>query len=66
MNQLTKEQKIVLTGYTGINFCEKFSQFHEDVEKRMERSVFTHELPSLREKLKELYKDDFMFICGCE
>lgn len=57
--KISQAQGIILTGFTGIMMCE-FSAFHEDVEKRLGRPVFTHELPSLL--LKELYREDFMLI----
>lgn len=62
MQKLTKEQAIVITGFTGIMICKSFSDFHEDVEKRLGRPVFTHEFANkkLREKIKELYKSDFI------
>lgn len=57
--KLTKEQKIVLTGFTGVLMCD-FSDFHADVETRMGRGVLTHEFASNKEELKKLYHDDFM------
>lgn len=60
--QLTKEQAIILTGFTGI-LCVSFSVFHEDVEKRLGRPVFTHEFgdrPFFEGEIKELYRNDFM------
>lgn len=63
MNKLTLEQAIVVTGYTGINACTNFRDFHKDVENRMNRSIMTHEFPSLTEEIKALYKDDFIKMC---
>ena len=65
VQKLTKEQAIVITGFTGILACN-FSDFHEDVEKRLERPVFTHEFASheLTEEIKELYKKDFLSMLG--
>lgn len=61
MQKLTKEQGIVLSGYTGLMMC-RFSDFHEDVEKRLGRPVFTHEFGNklFADHLKELYRSDFM------
>lgn len=59
MKKLTKEQGIILTGFTG-KLCCKFSDFHKDIEKRLKRTVFTRELASL--DTKEIYKEDFMKI----
>lgn len=64
MQKLTTEQAVVLTGFTGVMCCEIFSDFHKDLELRIGRPVFTHELPSLTDKIKELYKNDFMVMCG--
>ena len=64
--ELTKEQKIILTGYTGVLCCNNFSDFHKDVEFRMMRPVFTHELAGLKEELRKLYEYDFLSICGVE
>jgi len=61
MNKLTKEQAIILTGFTGI-LCCNFSDFHKDVEKRLGRAVFTHEFATL--DLKEVYKSDFSKLIG--
>lgn len=63
--ELTQFQKIVITGFTGILCCE-FSDFHADVELRMNRPVFTHEFAGeqMKDAIKELYADDFMLIIG--
>lgn len=62
--ELTNEQKIILTGYTGVLCCNNFSDFHKDVEFRMMRPVFTHEFAGLKEELRKLYEYDFLSICG--
>jgi hypothetical protein len=64
LEPLTKEQAIIITGYTGIGACD-FSDFHEDVEKRMNRPVWTHEFGSseMWEQLKILYREDFLKLC---
>lgn len=65
IQKLTKDQALVITGYTGILACS-FSDFHEDVEKRLQRPVFTHEFasPIVNEKIKEAYEKDFMRLIG--
>ena len=66
MQELTKEQKIVITAYTGTLCCE-FSDFHGDLEKRIGHPVWTHQLGDkqfVNEKVKPLYKDDFMAMIG--
>jgi hypothetical protein len=62
--KLTKEQAIIISGYTGITCCN-FRYLHEDIEKRLGRPVFTHELSDkeMSNKVKELYKEDFLSIC---
>jgi len=67
MNKLTKEQAVVITGFTGIMAC-KFSDFHEDLERRIGHAVWTHEFgnPEFMEKVKELYKNDFLSLLETE
>lgn len=58
--QLTKEQAIILSGFTGITCCE-FSLLHADIEKCMGRPVFTHEMGTRGfEAIRDLYREDFM------
>lgn len=62
MDKLTIEQAIIIMGYTGISTLP-FSVFHEDVEKRLNRTVFTHEFPKLSDEIKNSYKEDFLKLC---
>lgn len=64
MQKLTKEQAIILSGFTEVLCVDSFNDFHADVEKRLGRPVFTHEFPSIAEEIKAAYKDDFMLICA--
>lgn len=59
--KLTKEQAIIISGYTGFLVCQ-FSDLQNDVEKRMGRPVWTHEFgdEDFAEELKDLYRDDFI------
>ena len=61
MTKLTKEQAIIITGYTGITACN-FGDFHGDVEKRLGHPVWTHQFgdKEFMEKIQELYRADFM------
>lgn len=61
MEKITKEQAVVLSGFTGILMCN-FGDLHGDVEKRMGHPVWTHQFGSqeFSEKVKQLYRDDFM------
>ena len=63
MSQLTLEQAIIITGYTGITACS-FGDFHGDVERRLGRPVFTHEFADEKfsDNVKELYREDFLKI----
>lgn len=62
MEKLTKEQAIVITGYTGTLCCE-FSDLHEEVEKRLGRPVFTHEFPPLKNEIADAFREDFLSLC---
>ena len=42
IQKLTKEQAVIISGFTGI-LCGEFSDFHADVEKRLGRGVQTFE-----------------------
>jgi hypothetical protein len=61
MQKLTKEQAIVITGFTGKLACE-FSDFHGDVERRLGRPIFTHEFGNKKfaKEIAELYRSDFI------
>lgn len=66
MQKFTKEQAIIISGYTGIMAC-KFGDLQEDVEKRLGRPVWTHEFGSeagLNETIRELYRADFIAMCA--
>lgn len=58
---MTKREAAIISAYTGYLIGE-FSDFHAYVEEVMGRPVFTHELPSIAEELKEKSKKDFMSI----
>jgi hypothetical protein len=61
MKKITKEQAIVITGFTGITACQ-FGDFHGDVEKRIGHPVWTHQFADkeFMEKVQELYRADFL------
>ena len=61
IKKLTKEQAIIVTGFTGC-LCGKFSDFHADVEKRLGRGGQTFEfgIESFVAEVKKLYKSDFI------
>lgn len=63
--KLTKEQGVIITGFTGVLACD-FSDFHADIERRMGRPVWTHEMSNAEfmEHMKELYRTDFVAIAS--
>lgn len=62
--KMTKEQAVIVTGYTGVLACE-FSDFHADLERRAGRSVWTHEMAD-RGWITPLYRDDFLALVPVE
>ena len=58
---MTKREAAIVSAYTGCLIGE-FSDFQAYVEEIMGRPIFTHELPSIAEELKEKSKKDFMSI----
>lgn len=61
MTKFTKEQAIVITGFTGKMAC-KFSDFHADVEQRIGHPVWTHQFGNkeFADEVAELYRADFL------
>ena len=62
MTSFTKEQAVVITGFTGVMACKSFSDFHADVERRLGRPVLTHEFGNTKfaDELRDLYAADFL------
>lgn len=62
MSKLTVEQKIVITGYTGV-LCCKWDDFRKDLERRTGNSIspdmLSAELQPGEHLTKRLYEDDF-------
>ena len=67
MKKLTKEQAIIITGFTGKMACA-FGDFHGDVERRLGHPVWTHQFgdKEFMEKIEDLYRDDFLAMLGAE
>ncbi len=64
MQKLTMEQAVVISGYTGVLACP-FDELHREIEKRLGRPVWTHELGSrdlMENKIKPKFRDDFLSI----
>ena len=64
MQKLTKEQSIIISAYTGFTACN-FGDLHEAVEKRLGRSVWTHQFcdEDLMEEIRDAFREDFLAIC---
>lgn len=62
MKGLTKEQAIVITATTGIMVTRSFADFHEAVESKLGRPVWTHEMASkeMASEIKDAFWDDFI------
>jgi hypothetical protein len=58
--QRLKRWPIVVTGFTGIMACKSFGDFHADVEAKLNRPVFTHEFPQIKDEIKEAYRTEFL------
>ena len=54
--KLTLKQAIIITGYTGIMAVPDFSIIHADIEKRLGRPVWHHELAN-KAAQKEIKKN---------
>lgn len=64
---MTKQEKIVVSAYTGTLMCN-FDDVHEYIEKKLGRPVYTHELADKRvwDEIKEKTEEDFLEICKRE
>lgn len=62
---MTKQEKIIVSAYTGILMCD-FDDMHKYIEEKMGRPVFTHQLADEKfvEKIKEAVKPDFLELCN--
>lgn len=61
---LTKEQAIIISAYTGFIACN-FGDLHDAVEKKLGRSVWTHQFcdEDLLEEIRDAFRKDFLAIC---
>lgn len=62
---MTKEEKLIVSAYTGILMTD-FDSLHEFIEKKLGRPVWTHELADklVWNELKEALKEDFLKLCA--
>ncbi len=60
--KLTKEQAVILTGFTGIMVCNDFGQLQEEVDKRLGYPTWTHQYGNkeFSGQVKELFREDFL------
>lgn len=56
---ITKEQAVIITGYTGVLMCN-FADYHAAVEARLGHPVWTHQFPELMPTIKEAFREDFL------
>lgn len=56
---MTVREGAVISAYTGILICKTFSPVHEYIEEIMGRPVWTHEILSLHDEIKNKSKAEF-------
>lgn len=64
IKKMTKQEKLIVSAYTGF-LMTNFDDFHEYVEKLLNRPVFTHEfgLDIIINEIKAKSKADFLKLC---
>ena len=64
---MTKQEKIIVSAYTGVLMCD-FDDVHEYIQKKLGRTVWTHELANEKvwDEIKEKTKEEFLEICKRE
>ena len=64
---MTKQEKIIVSAYTGVLMCD-FDDLHEYIQKKFGRPVFTHELADkgIQKEVEEKSKEEFLEICNRE
>lgn len=62
---MTKQEKIVVSAYTGILMCD-FDDLHQYIEEKLGMPVWTHELASseVQDEIKKKTKADFLALCN--
>ena len=62
MKGLTKEQAIVLTAITGKMVTKNFADYHDAVEAKLGRPIWTHEFGTkeMSAEIKDAFWCDFM------
>jgi len=64
---MTKQEKIIISAYTGYLMCN-FSDVHTYIEEKLHRPVWTHELAdeNIQEQIHQAAKADFIALCEGE
>lgn len=64
---MTKQERIVVSAYTGILMCD-FQDVHRYIEVKLGRPVWTHELAddTVIKEIKSATKSDFLELCDNE
>ena len=64
---MTKEERIIVSAYTGFLMCD-FDDMHKYIEEKLERPVWTHELADAEvlKEIREKIKPEFLALCGKE
>lgn len=62
---MTKQEKIIVSAYTGVLMCS-FEDMHKYIEEKLGRPVWTHELASdaVESEIKAAVKPDFIALCA--
>lgn len=62
---MTKHECAVVMAYTGTVMLagEDLDIFYKYITKIMGRPVYTHEIPMLSKKIKNMAEDDFLELC---
>lgn len=61
---MTKEEKIIISAYTGVLMCD-FGDMQKYIEEKLGRPIWTHELANheVWEQIKKATKSDFLALC---
>ena len=62
---MTKEERLIVSAYTGFLMCD-FDDMHKYIEEKLGRPVWTHELADNKvlKEIREKIKPDFLALCG--
>ena len=62
---MTKQERIIVSAYTGVLMCN-FDDVHKYIEEKLGRPVFTHELgcDKVEREIKAATKSDFLALCS--